>query len=99
MIDVSPDQLRLVRSILSAYVPGVEVRAFGSRVDGQAKPHSDLDLAIMTDHPLSPRTAALLREAFSESNLPFRIDIIDWAEISESFRKIIREKSELVLAG
>lgn len=97
MIDVSPDQLRLVRSILSAYVSGIEVRAFGSRVDGSAKPHSDLDLAIMTKSPLPSRTAALLREAFSESNLPFRVDIIDWAEISESFRKIIQEKSELII--
>ena len=82
MIDVSPDQLRLVRSILSVHVAGIEVRAFRSRVDGSAKPHSDLDLAVMTEKPLSPRIAALLREAFSESDLPFRVDIIDWAEIS-----------------
>ncbi len=51
----------------------------------------------MTKSPLPSRTAALLREAFSESNLPFRVDIIDWAEISESFRKIIQEKSELII--
>jgi predicted nucleotidyltransferase len=99
MIDVSPDHLRLVRSILSVHVAGIEVRAFGSRVDGSAKPHSDLDLAVMTDSPLPSRTAALLREAFAESNLPFRVDIIDWAEISESFRKIILGKSELLVAG
>jgi predicted nucleotidyltransferase len=96
MIDVSPEQLRIVRSILSAHVPGIEVRAFGSRVDGRAKPHSDLDLAVMTETPLSPQTAARLREAFSESRLPFRVDVVDWAEISGSFRKIIQEKSEAV---
>jgi len=41
------------------------------------------------------RTAALLRDAFSESDLPFKVDVVDWAEISESFRKVIEEKNEI----
>ena len=96
MIDVSLDHLQLIRSILSRFVPEIEVRAFGSRVDGRSKPYSDLDLAIMTEKPLPPRTAALLSEAFSESDLPFKVDLVDWAEISESFRKIISEKNVIV---
>jgi predicted nucleotidyltransferase len=95
MIDLTLEQIQTVRGILSRYVPGLEVRIFGSRVDGPAKPHSDLDLALMTDQPLPPRTAALLRDAFSESNLPFKVDIIDWAEISEPFRKVIEKKNEI----
>jgi len=95
MIDLTPEQIQTVRRILSVYVPKLEVRIFGSRVDGRAKPHSDLDLAFMTDTPLSPRTAALLRDAFSESDLPFKVDVVDWAEISDSFRKVIEEKNEI----
>lgn len=96
MIDLTPEQIEKVRRILVQYVPGLEIRIFGSRVNGRAKPHSDLDLALMTKQPLPLRTAAFLREAFSESDLPFKVDIVDWAEISESFRKVIAEKNEVI---
>jgi len=96
MIELTPEQIETVRRILVQYVPGLEVRIFGSRVDGRAKPYSDLDLALMTEQPLPLRTAALLRDAFSESDLPFKVDIVDWAEISESFRKVIAEKNEVI---
>ena len=38
----------------------------------------------------------LLREAFEESDLPFRVDIVDYNTVSEAFRAIIEEKYEIV---
>jgi hypothetical protein len=32
---------------------------------------------------------AALKDAFAESNLPFRVDVADWAAKSEAFREII----------
>ena len=75
--------------ILHAHVPRHPVWAFGSRARGQAKPHSDLDLAIITDQPLPLSTQAALAEAFSESDLPWRVDVVDWSTTSEAFREII----------
>ena len=75
MIDVPGNHLETVRKILAAHVPGREVRAFGSRVTGTANSTSDLDLAVMGEGRLDRRTKVLLREAFEESNLPFRIDV------------------------
>ena len=66
---------------------------FGSRAGGSPKKFSDLDLAIMTDAPLGPARMAELRYAFSESNLPIKVDIVDWSELSESFRALISETS------
>ena len=94
MIDVTPEHLRIVFSILLKYVPEHEVLAFGSRVNQKPKKHSDLDLVIKTDSPL-----ALLRDAFSESNLPFKVDIVDWSRISKNFQKIIEEKFEVLQKG
>lgn len=37
-----------------------------------------------------------LQEAFVESDLPFRVDIVDWALISENFRKIIEKEYTIV---
>nr|WP_194301130.1 nucleotidyltransferase domain-containing protein [Acetobacter lambici] len=78
--------------ILNEIVPDREVRAFGSRVTGKAKPFSDLDLAVMGDEPLSLETRARLEDAFSESELPWKVDVLDWALIDVEFQNIISKK-------
>ena len=95
-IDVAPEDYATVTAILARLLPGVEVRAFGSRVTGRIRRGSDLDLALMTDRPLSLDTRADLRDAFSESTVPFRVDILDWAETSESFRALVLENSVII---
>ena len=88
-IDITPEERAIVLRILNEIVPDREVRAFGSRVTGKAKPFSDLDLAIMGDEPLSLETRARLDEAFSESDLPWKVDILDWVQVDTDFRKKI----------
>jgi type I restriction enzyme S subunit len=95
-IHVLPDLWVIVRDILQKHVPQYEVWAFGSRVTGTTKPYSDLDLAIISDTPLSSQTSAALADDFSESDLPWRVDVLDWATTSPTFRKII-ERDKVVL--
>jgi type I restriction enzyme S subunit len=90
LIDISPENWQIVREILQRYVPDREVWAFGSRAKWTAKEFSDLDIAIIGDKPLSIALTADLREAFQESALPFKIDIVDWANITPSFRQVIQ---------
>jgi uncharacterized protein len=89
MIDLAPDQLEKVRSILHRYVPRSEVRVFGSRVNRTARHYSDLDLAVVGPGRLSADTLRHLQEAFEESDLPFRVDVLDWHAISPAFQKVI----------
>jgi len=96
MISVSPRHLETIRRILAEYVRDCEVRAFGSRVMGTAKDHSDLDLAVIAPNIIERRTKMLLREAFEESDLPFRVDIIDYNAVSDEFRAIIDAKFEIL---
>ncbi len=90
-LDVHPAILETVRRILATHVPEYDVYAFGSRVTGKARKKSDLDLAVITDKPLDVLRRAELQEAFSESEVPFKVDIVDWADTKENFRKIILE--------
>ncbi len=89
MIDLSPNQLKTVRQILAEHVPACEVRAFGSRVTQSAKKYSDLDLAVVGDAAVDWHTLARLKEAFEGSDLPIQVDVLDWQEISQSFREVI----------
>jgi type I restriction enzyme, S subunit len=92
-IDVQADLWVIVRDILRGQVPGYDVWAFGSRVTGKAKRYSDLDLAVLGDTALPPAVRAEMEDAFSESDLPWRVDVVDWATTSATFRAIImREK-------
>jgi uncharacterized protein len=95
MIKLSANQLKLVKDILLKYVPGYEVWVFGSRITKKVKPFSDLDLAIITEKPLPALTMALIKETFSESDLPFKVDILDWSQLDESFKQIINNQHEV----
>lgn len=99
LIDLQPDHWAIVREILQRNVPQYEVWAFGSRAIWTAKEFSDLDLAIITDQPLSLDVSASLRNDFSESDLPWKVDVVDWAATNESFRKIIARDKVLIQKG
>jgi predicted nucleotidyltransferase len=78
----------MIQQILAQHLPDAEVLAYGSRVTGTAHQGSDLDLVAR--NPRNPQVAAgnlgKVREAFSESNVPILIDILDWAQIPDSFK-------------
>ncbi len=88
-IDLNPNYLAIVEDILVAHVPGCEVRAFGSRSAWTSKDYSDLDLAVVGKEPLEARVLGRLREAFEDSRLPIRVDVLDWHAIPDNFRKEI----------
>lgn len=90
-IDVRQDHLKLIQTILKQYVPDRKVVAFGSRIQHTAKETSDLDLCIMGSKPLSFELMANLKDAFSLSIIPYKVDVIDWAGVSLAFQKIINE--------
>lgn len=91
-LQLEPRHLAAVKEILAEHVPGCEIRVFGSRATGAAKPFSDLDLAILSADPLEARTLRRLKESFEDSDLPFRVDVLDWTSISERFRRTIDER-------
>ena len=89
-LHVSEQEYEIVQTVLRRYIPNRTVWAFGSRAGGQPKPYSDLDLAVLGDTPLSLSEHADLTDAFSESNLPYKVDIVDWHLIGNDFRRIVQ---------
>ena len=98
-LDVGEAELRILLTILRRHVPDRTVWAFGSRVTGKAKPFSDLDLAVLGDTPLSIDTLAALNEALAESDLPWKVDVLDWARTGPAFRQIIEAQHLLLQDG
>lgn len=88
-IDLTPAQWASISVILERHLADRQIWAFGSRATRNAKPYSDLDLAIIGEQPVSIALLAALAHDFTESNLPFKVDLIDWATTGEEFRRII----------
>ena len=99
MIDLNPNHLDTVQRILAEHVSECEVRAFGSRATWTAKDYSDLDLAIVGKGSLNWRTLGRLKEAFEESSLPMRVDVLDWHDIAESFQRVIEQDYVVLQEG
>lgn len=89
MIDLDSKHSAIIAMILKSRLPQASVYVFGSRVTGKAKRFSDLDLAIDTGHKIDFKILEDLREAFSASDLPIRVDVVDYQGVSQAFRDII----------
>lgn len=87
-IDITSSQRETVLALIQQYLPGVAVWAYGSRVKWTSRPQSDLDLVTFTSPEQKDRVSDL-REAFEESDLPFRVDLFVWDEVPESFKEQI----------
>ena len=88
-----------IETLLREHVPGVEVWAYGSRVNGRSHESSDLDLVLRgPDLKRIPSgQLADLIKVLEESNVPILVQTQDWARLPESFhREIEREYVVLV---
>jgi len=88
-LDLRERHLAEIIRLLALRLPGVEAWAYGSRVNGSARPASDLDLVVFAS-PEQSRQVGDLMEAFEESSLPFRVDLFVWDELPEQFKKNIQ---------
>jgi predicted nucleotidyltransferase len=89
-IDLPADHRRLVLNILRAHLPvSTKAWVFGSRTTGRVRRYSDLDLAIDAGRELTLDEIATLAEAFSDSDLPYRVDLMDWQGIDDCWRQTI----------
>jgi hypothetical protein len=47
---------------------------------------------------LTPSRLSAIRDALEESELPFRVDILDWYSLSKEFQAIINQGYEIIYA-
>lgn len=99
-LDLRPKHLSMLRSLLERHLPQAECWAFGSRVRGDGHEASDLDLVVRNPEALLDPTpgVAALREALVESNLPIRVDLLDWALLKPHFWREIEQGYVVVQA-
>lgn len=99
MISVSAEEYDIIINILKTYIKKGKVYAFGSRFKHNNRKFSDFDIAIDIGEKLSFEFLNILKEAFEESDLPYRVDIIDYNNISNKFKNIVDNENEIIYNG
>jgi predicted nucleotidyltransferase len=85
MLSIEPKHLSIIKSILSKY--NYQFYPFGSRVKGTNSKFSDLDLIYLENIPEVELDKII--EEFEESDLPFKIDILNYNKCDQTFKNII----------
>ena len=97
-IDITAGQRETITALLERHLPGTAAWVYGSRAKWTSRPHSDLDLVVFAG-PGQGRQVGELREAFGESDLPFRVDLFIWDEVPELFREQIEAEHVVLRPG
>ena len=81
-----------LRDFLRKFFKGQDVKIFlfGSRARGDNSAFSDIDIAFLSEKDISNKLT-LLREIIEESNIPYKIDIVDLAQNKGLLKTVLRE--------
>lgn len=92
MINLEKKYLTILLDILNAHMSEYAVWLFGSRATNHCKPFSDIDIAVIASEKIDENRIAKLKYALSESNLPYKIDIVEFSTVDTAFQAIIQNK-------
>lgn len=95
MIHMEQHHLEIVKTILGKYPYTFYI--FGSRAKGNPKRFSDLDICFFKNIPWNIR--AHIDENFEESDLPYKVDVVDWNACDKSFQNFIKADLTLIHQG
>jgi type I restriction enzyme S subunit len=91
-VAVADEHLRFLLDEIERYIPHATVWVFGSRITGSQRRTSDLDLAVHCDKESAKKDLPRLNEVFIESDLPFKVQILDYNRLPENMQGNIKEK-------
>ncbi len=94
-LDIERWAMEEVRRLVLEAIENREIAAYliGSRARGDARPRSDIDVALDGHgQPIPKMLLAELRERLEESLIPFTVDVVDLAEASAGLRAAARQE-------
>jgi len=85
---MSLDYLSIAKEIVLGHVDKkrYSVFLFGSRACDNFHSRSDIDIGIIGKSTLNPVTFSEIEQALSDCIIPYKIDLIDFSKVSDSFR-------------
>lgn len=81
---------RQIKKIIRKYLPAADCQIFifGSRVTGENQRFSDVDVGILGPKMIPGHMMVKIQEELESSRIPFKIDVVDFQKVSDSFRQL-----------
>lgn len=86
--------LDFILQVLQKNIPQEDAKfyIFGSRAKGNYKEYSDIDIAVkLGKETLSADILGKILIEFSDSTLPYEVDIVDLNAIDDKFKNLIKD--------
>lgn len=87
---VTLEEEKIILSILEPYKNKYDFYYYGSRVKGNFRPLSDLDILLLSKNDIEINDIYTLKEAFDESILPYVVNIS--YNVDNKFYNLIKEE-------
>ena len=100
-LHIAGRHLRASDVLLCEHLTGVEVWAYGSRVNGRSHDGSDLDLVLRGKElkEISDDRLGNFKEAIRDSTIPFLVEVRDWATLPKRFLTEIEREHVVFRVG
>jgi uncharacterized protein len=85
---IEQDKRKLIE-IVFKYLPKARIFLYGSRARNDHTAESDIDIAIDNKSKIDKIMLSTIKEDVDESTIPFFVDIVDFAEVSDDLRNQI----------
>lgn len=85
--------LKQIQAILAKYLDKSKHKPFifGSRATGKNFKFSDIDIGV-EGKEINPEVYFSIVSDFEESDIPYKVEIVDFNNVSENFKKIAKTK-------
>jgi len=94
MIEQNNKYVEIAKEIVLNIIDKEKISVFlnGSRVEGDARHDSDIDIGLWSPVELDRTLIRRIDDMIEESIVPYHIDITDFSKVSSKFKKIATEK-------
>jgi len=98
---VYESSLELLKGIVNDVFEDEEITVilFGSRARGDYFETSDMDIGILPRKEINRGKIALLRERIENSNIPYKVDVVDLSQASKEFTDNVLEEGVIIWKG
>lgn len=79
----------LIKTLIRKQCPNAQIIFFGSRSTQTADTFSDYDVAIKANEALSLLSLSNIKESLANSDLPVKVDVLDYWRLEKSFQKYL----------
>ena len=85
----------IIEIIISVLGSEISIFLFGSRAEHTNSEFSDIDIGLFAEDTLNYDDILIIKNKLANSNIPYKVDIVDFSTVDKSFKNIALRKIDI----